>query len=301
MKTSNPKTKRIYLGIECLRMILSFLIVSVHYGFLEKNKLFYFAKRGLNFYVPTFFLISFYFSYNTFTLKNINKIKMRFKRILIPYIIWPQIIWIKNNLINYEKNLLKPDLNIFKKLYYQIIIGAGVHGVFWFHFNLIFISVFLIINIFMFSRYYPLILSIVSILIYFINTSNFILNYFKSSSPLVNHSIKPIGNSLIYSITGFYLGSINLIKKLSFYRNKCVLLFLILFYILNVYKNFILFKYNKYFYSIKTDLIAINLFIIFGLLPIDKINNLKIIFFIKQITSYTGGIYYIHPEIIIIH
>ena len=59
-----------------------------------------------------------------------------------------------------------------------------------------------------------------------------------------------------------------------------------------------MFKYNKYFNSIKTDLIAINLFIIFGLLPIDKINNLKIIFFIKQITSYTGGIYYIHPEII---
>ena len=60
MKTKIPKTKRIYLGIECLRMILSFLIVSVHYGFFEKNKLFYFAIRGLDFYVPTFFLIIYY-------------------------------------------------------------------------------------------------------------------------------------------------------------------------------------------------------------------------------------------------
>jgi hypothetical protein len=42
----------------------------------------------------------FYFSYYSFKLKKINKIKERFKRLIIPYIIWPIIIYLQKKLFS---------------------------------------------------------------------------------------------------------------------------------------------------------------------------------------------------------
>ena len=44
-------------------------------------------------------------------------------------------------------------------------------------------------------------------------------------------------------------------------------------------------------------LVSTSLFILFGLIPLDKIKNNIIIFIIRQLTSYTGGIYYLYPEV----
>ena len=63
--------KKLYLGIEILRMIFAFIILFFHC----MNE------------ITIFFIISFYFSYNSFSLKKISKIKERFKRLLVPYII----------------------------------------------------------------------------------------------------------------------------------------------------------------------------------------------------------------------
>ena len=103
---SPKKINNINFGIETLRTILSFFILTRH--FLKKqfitNYLTRFIFYAQPFYVPLFFLISFYFSFNTFASRNINKIKLRFTRILIPYVIWPIILWIRiNNLFNLLK------------------------------------------------------------------------------------------------------------------------------------------------------------------------------------------------------
>ena len=42
---------------------------------------------------------------------------------------------------------------------------------------------------------------------------------------------------------------------------------------------------------------AICLLIIFALLPLDNITNITIMFLIKQMTSYTAGVYFIHVKI----
>ena len=52
--------------------------------------------------LTTFFIISFHFSYNSFTQKNINKINERFKRFLIPYIIWVNIN--EDEIFKYDPN-----------------------------------------------------------------------------------------------------------------------------------------------------------------------------------------------------
>lgn len=77
------------LGIEILRMILCFWVISFHFAG-NTNKIKY---KILNtfYHVPTFMLISFYFSYNTFISNDITKCKKRLERLLIPYIIWPII------------------------------------------------------------------------------------------------------------------------------------------------------------------------------------------------------------------
>ena len=55
--------KKINLGIEVLRMILSFFIVVIHCCNSHNSnlKILHFHSRYSPFYVPTFFLISFFF------------------------------------------------------------------------------------------------------------------------------------------------------------------------------------------------------------------------------------------------
>ena len=120
IKLYNDKSKimKIYLGIEILRMILSFLIVVIHIHSKSgsKYKLIKFIFQNFEFYVPSFFIISFYFSYKLFVSKNIYKISQRFRRILIPYIIWPIIFCIRYNIFNIINK--KTDKKILNNLYY---------------------------------------------------------------------------------------------------------------------------------------------------------------------------------------
>ena len=118
---SLKKINNINFGIETLRTVLSFFILTRH--FLKKqfitNYLTRFIFYAQPFYVPLFFLISFYFSFNTFASRNINKIKLRFTRILIPYVIWPIILWIRIN----NSHIFHFDfhLNMFKSIFYQLL------------------------------------------------------------------------------------------------------------------------------------------------------------------------------------
>jgi len=160
--------KKINLGIELLRMILSFLIVLVHFYVNKKSKFYFFLFQNLSYYVPSFFFISFYFSYKPFTSKNVEKIKERFIRILIPYMGWPILFWLKNNYLYYTYEI-KENILI-KNIYYQLLVGCGIHGIFWFLFNLLFISTLFVIIIFLFNSNY--------IYIYIIPNNYFILYFY---------------------------------------------------------------------------------------------------------------------------
>lgn len=74
---------KINLGIEILRTILCFWVLSFHT--LDINKINYFlfhiTKKKL-YHVPCFSFISFYFSYKIFSEKNIAKLKKRLIRLL---------------------------------------------------------------------------------------------------------------------------------------------------------------------------------------------------------------------------
>ena len=103
IKNKNCVKNQLYLGIQLLRAILCFWVVSFHN--MSRKKVLIRAILKKRFHVPTFFIISFYFLSKNYNPRNINRINQRFIRLLIPYLIWPIIVWIFNNLLFlYTKN-----------------------------------------------------------------------------------------------------------------------------------------------------------------------------------------------------
>jgi len=258
--------KEIYLGIEILRMILSFFIVVVHF-FDKRNaktKLLLFPFQVLPYYIPTFFIISFYFNYKTFASRNIAKIKERFLRILIPYYIWPTIFFIRYHIFNYANGIIENDK--LKNLYYQYLIGDGFHGVFWFQFNLIFISLFIVIIIFLIKSKNLLIIIIIGIIVLIFEFYRYIYNFFLNYNHPINHSVSNIPSSFIYSISGFILGYYNILNYLIKSRIKIFLIFLFSFYLIKGIKNILFIRITIF----KIDFISIGYFYFLHFFPLTK-------------------------------
>lgn len=234
----------------------------------------------------TFLIISFYFSYNSLTSRNIQLKKQKIIRLVIPYIIWPLIFFGINNLIEYKYS--KNNIN-FKLLYNQLIIGNGIHSVFWFQFNLIFLYIFYTIIILLSPKHYLFYLFFNGILCYL-----FIIKYydifFQKFKYIVSFSTRPIPFSFLYTFSGFLLYYINIIDKINNHVKKIIILFFIAIIFKKLFINISLSIFNNI-------LLSSCLFIIFFFLPFEKINNDKIIYIIKIITNYTGGIYYLHTKI----
>ena len=145
-KSSKQSIPAINNGIQILRMILSFLIVLVHcYDYKKTSDIAkYLSPSAINFYISTFYIISLYLSYKMIILKNIEKMNSRLQRIMIPYIFWPILFFIVNN-IRYYNN--KNKKYIFKDLFVQFLTGKRIHNVFWFQCYLFLSFIFYIILI----------------------------------------------------------------------------------------------------------------------------------------------------------
>ena len=279
----------INLGIEILRAYMSFSVVVLHlYKRSPKNKNIFakFVFHCQPFYVPTFFLISFYFSFKILSTKNIIKIKERFFRILIPYFFWPSFFWIRHIIYVYKK--IKINFLTFKPIYNQLLFGYDFYTVFWFQFDLIMITIIITQIIFIFDNYSFLILKILAFSGYLIN------HKYEKSLEIYKKigSIKPLIGSFIYSNTGLFLRHKDILKKLNNKKWLIFILFIPIITLLYEYKT--LLQITMRYKIIVVDIVIICLFIIFSLLPFKAIKSNLIKTIIKQITSYTGGIYYIH-------
>lgn len=209
------KFQKHYLGIDLLRMILQFFIVVHHTSdYSTENNIFMeFNKLYLSFYTSSFFLMSFYFSFRLFNSFNITKIKERLFRISFPYIVWPIIELMRLIFLSivYKDPCLNIK-NIFSDLLKQYILGNKIYIVFWFQNNLIITSILFLIIIFLFKNKYMIVFKIVVVNI-------IIFNYFTCHNldfrRTINHSVRMLFKTFIYSLTGFVLGSYNILNKLN--------------------------------------------------------------------------------------
>ena len=281
-------------GIEILKVILTFFILVYHCNYKNSynNEILNIFNHIVPFYFSTYSVIFFYFSYNILSSKNIIRIKQRLLRLLIPYTFWPLIFSVMH-ILSYKKkinpNYLIRDISI------QLILGRRIYFVFWLQFNLI-MSFLLISIIFLFFKKYHLYIFQTMLLMEFIlEYSGNNEKFFELYNEDIKRSIGRILKMMIIALVGFLLSSIKMLNFLKNHKIKSICFTLASFSFI-IYLN--IFYSNYYFLEgIYLILGSIFLMISFAFLPLNKITYMKLIFLIKQCTSYTAGIYYLHIKV----
>lgn len=287
------RKKNIYnfnFGIELFRIILSFLIVVYHIHSKEKKSpLLNFSLSFLPFYTSSFFFMSFYLSFKYLASKNVITTKERLQRIAIPYIIWPIIIFLENNVYKYIYYHHKKYS--IKDLIFQLVVGRKINDVFWFQFNLIYISIIIIIIIFIFSKKISFhILKLLAFLSMIIKYKNYDNVIFSKYTKAVSHSIGRLPTAFLFSINGFFLGSFNILYKIQQKQKVKILLLSVPLLLCFLREHKKIFKFLLGFNFLIFNILIIILFLFFSSLPLNFIFNEKYVFFVKKLTGFTGGI-----------
>ena len=280
-------------GIQILRMLLCLWIVLVHCCIIRNNIL-----RALllskPFQIPIFFIISFYFFYDKLYLRSLNKIKIRFERLLLPYIIYPIIILVLNNVFFVESNLNSPYRKFkFFDFIKQLIFGSGIHSIFWFQFFIIFLSVFVIIIVLIFKNKFLPILQLILIICYVLQYSGLAFNYFTIFKEIPYRGMGSIVEIIPFIVIGLTLASYNLINEIIKIKEKNQIIFINIIILFFIEKYHIIRSTRGFRYpGADLNVGGICLIICFSFLSFTKIPIFLFIF--KHITNYTGGIYYLH-------
>ena len=275
-------------GIAILRVLLSFMVVLDHFYNYKIIKNYF---HLLYYHIPTFFLISFYYTSKYFINHNISKIKTRFGRIVIPLFCWSIIAFILNNIYYYFFKRKCP--HTFYDLFHNLLNGHLFYFALWFQVVLILSTLIITIVVFLFKTNYLLIFQFIMILSYRFQYSgesyHFFFKYFPKDYRITYGRFV---DNLPHVITGLYLEIYNIPNKLRLHRIKSIILTIIALIFVskcNFDNNLKGFKYG----GIRLNIASICLFLIFNLSNIN-LENKKIIGIVDNITNYTPGIYFSH-------
>lgn len=207
------------------------------------------------------------------------------------------IIWIINNLlyIFFKFNRFNKILSL-NNLLIQLIVGRKFHGIFWFKFDLIFLTLFLFIMSFLFKKNFLFLFQIIGIISYILQYSNYNYDFFIKYKDSISHSIGYFCEIIPNAVAGLTLSKIKAIEKLLIYRRKTLFFSIIIIFSLfryNIFKDLKGLRYR----GVITNFGSIFLFIFFSLIPFININNKIIINIINNFTNYTEGIYCLHCQI----
>ena len=292
------KAKKTFnIGFAFLRFYLSFLVVTSH-CFIPKGKirkLFIIKIIRNDVHVPNFYILSFYFSYKLFKSKDTIKIKKRFERLLIPYFIWPIIIWLLSNLLSFL--FIKINKISFQILIIQLLTGHAFMLVLWFQYDLILITVLIVIIHLLFNEKFILYILInLNFFGIFFTYSNYNYILFFKYNFNKRYTFGRFFEVIPYCITGYILASLSLVYYLS--QHIIISINIILFLLIIIIKYNVFLEIKGFLYQgLKLYAISISIFFIFSLVPNKRIKNKYIIKFIKFISAYSAGIYFIHKPL----
>ena len=287
------KKKPINYGLEILRMLMSFWIILNHL-YRPRNRSIENIIIKHRFHVPTFIIISFYFLNHNLFARKINKILDRLERLLIPYLLYPIFIYIVHFSLVYFFSFNSINISLYQLLT-QIIIGRPLCGVLWFHFNLILLTIFFYIISFIFKNIFLILLQILAIISYIIQFSELNFIFFIKYNKIIKFSVGYFAETIPLAVTGLSIASLDIIKKLKKKRIET--------FLFSISFLFIIFKYNIFSpikgfgkQGIIHNIGGVLFFLIFSLIPLENLNK-KSLIFIKYLTSYTAGIYFLHINI----
>ena len=290
-------------GLELLRMILCFWVVLFHCLKISNNNIILNFKRKM-FHVPSFFFISFYFLFPIIRSKNTKKMIIRLERLLIPYLFWPLITYVVNNLLflYYKKSRFNRLLTL-NELIEQLVTGRIFYIHFWFLFNLLLISIlFFILSFFFEIKNFLNIVQAIGIISYFLQYSTYIYIFFDNYKDCISHSLGHFVETFPIAISAFIISKYNIPNRITSKRYTIIFYCILGNYFIYNYKIFMEIKIygHRYNYNgFDKNIFAILSFFAFYLIPIDNIQLNKLKIFINIVTKYTQGIYCLH--IIVFH
>ena len=293
-KEKKEKPESINYGLSILKVILSFVVVTVH-NFDKKtsnNKYIIFITKNRLLHVPSFFIMSFYFMCKHLLSLSFKMLLKRLIRLLIPYIGWSIVFWKLNQYINrkYNKNLPAT----FEDLKVQLLLAEKFITPFWFNLVIIILTILFFIIIFIFRKHSLFIFQILLVLSYIIQYSGYNFNNFFQKNPYYNvRSIKSIHTSIPFAVAGYTLGYYKVLDIIKKHKIKTFILAYITYNIIadyNIFSNI----NTTYYEGIDLNIKSICFILIFSLFPSSLAKDNIIRKFLIFITNYTGGIYYLH-------
>ena len=295
-QTSN-NIKAFNYGLALLKSILSFSVVVSHNFKSNPNKnkiIFYITHIRLR-HVPAFFIMSFYFTCNNILSLKVKNVFRRLERLLIPYIIWPIVVYTINHFFNY---IYKTRfLDSFRMLKIQFLWGSTIVPQFWFQWNLIVITLIFFIIIFIFRKNYLIILYLLLIISYVSQYSIYCYNnYYLKLSNYKKYTISRFFGMLPFAITGFILGVFGVIARLKEHKIQTLLFSSLIYNILTKYNIFIHLNEILY-YGINLNIQAICIIFIFSLFPSHYIQKNYIKTILIYLTNHSAGVFYLHLSI----
>ena len=292
--TNKINSKNFYYGIQILRMICSYLIVQLHCFIraLTKDKILLKLIHGAWVYVTIFFILSLFFSHRTLISKDFSKIKLRFQRLLTPYIIWPILFYFIRILLYFKD---KTKFYKIKQLLGQLIIGFGIESVFWFQFNLILAHLIFIIIIFLFKNNYLFYIQLIGILGFLFYPTKYPTEFFLKYNTCIVRTICCICRILISTSIGFSIAELNIINYLQKKKIKTFIFCFLALYLAKELYN--VEKRGLFIELIVSNVVATCIIFIFFLISFNCKYKDKIILTIQIFTNYTCGIFCIHKKI----
>jgi len=292
-------SKQYNYGLGLLKVILAFCVIRTHnfnYNTI-KNKILLYILLYRRIHVPSFFIMSFYFSHRDLTSSNVKLFLKRIERLLIPYLIWPIILFILNNYILNKFIILKKYS--FNRLKNQFLIGTGVVDIFWFQWNLIVLTIIFVFIIRVFRKNHLFLILIFGCFSYFMQYSGYnhrLIQHLKREMEL---TLGRFFISVPFTSTGFILGNFKILNIIANYKIQTLILCILIFGFLEKYHIFAPIKHNNSYNGFLFNIKSICLVFVFSLFPSNKINNIKIRKILKHISNYTEGVYYLHIHIIL--
>lgn len=296
LKVIKPNKKIHDYGLGILKTFLAVLVIAAHQFSRNttKNEIILKIYDNRNIHVPSFFIMSFYFTCHNLLSQNPKKILSRFVRLLIPYIGWPIIIKQTNRIYNQKYKTKFPDsIEILKS---QLFWGHEYLSQFWFQWDLIITTLLFVLIIFIFRKNCLFILILILILFYYFQYSG---NYFQKYLPIQKnnkYTILRMFEMVPLGVTGFIIGYFNIINKINKYKFQTLVISCITYHIVNNYQLFRIVKITLYS-GIELNIKSICAIFIFSLFPSDKITDKNLQKVFNLLTNYSAGLFYLHIPI----
>jgi len=271
-----PLIKKYNYGIGLLKVYLAFTVIISHCCKREsvKNKyIFVIFVKSRRIHVPSFFIL------------------------IIPYVGWPIIIYILNNGV-LQRITKNNKLYSIEDLKNQLLWGNIFIIQFWFQWNLIMITIILFILIFILKNNYIFYLQLLAFFAYFLQYSGYNMKFYKILRAENRQTLGRIAEIFPFTITGLYLGSLNIFDLLNIHKIKTLIFSSLIFCFLEIYSVFSIIKGISYS-GVDKNIRAISLIFIFSLFSSEQITNKKIKIFLRHISNYTGGIFFLHYTVYI--